>query len=82
MNPKIAREIQLEQWHGREKYGNGRDDLAHDDQHDPGDWHDFIANLNEVAKDSTPMERRQYLLKVAGLAVSAIEAYDRKTLKK
>lgn len=82
MNDRISKEIQSEQNHGRSKYGNGPDDFAHDDKHDYRDWHIFIADLNVRASITTPMERRQYLVKVAGLAVSAIESFDRKTLLK
>jgi len=48
MNAKIAEEIQVEQDHGRQKYGVGPKDYKRDDAH------------------------------VAGLAVSAVEAIDRK----
>lgn len=78
MTHSIAKEIQAEQEHGRTKYGSGPDDFAHDDAHAESDWHLYIADHNERAKAATPMERRQYLIKVAGLAVSAIEAFDRK----
>jgi len=79
MNEKIAKEIQDEQNHGRQKYGSGPDDFAHDDRHHQRDWNEFIFHHNENAKWATPMERRQHLIKVAGLAVSAVESYDRST---
>jgi hypothetical protein len=79
MTPKIAKEIQREQDHGRAKYGRGPKDLAHDDRHSLADWHIFIFRHNKRAGDSTPMERRQYLIKVAGLAVSAVESFDRQS---
>jgi len=78
MNTKIAAEIQAEQEHGREKYGIGPHDLEHDDAMDDAVWHNCIWDHNERARNSTPMERRQHLIKVAGLAVSAVEAFDRK----
>lgn len=78
MNPRIAKEIQAEQDHGRQKYGTGPKDFAHDDATPEDVWHNCIMGHNEQARQSTPMERRQHLIKVAGLAVSAIEAYDRK----
>ena len=77
MTPEIANEIQAEQCHGRQKYGKGPDDLEHDDNHDSFDWHEWISDHNQRAKYATPMERRQHLVKVAGLAVSAVEAHDR-----
>lgn len=78
MNIKIAQEIQAEQDHGRQKYGGDPNNVAHDDVHLPGDWHEFIEDHNRRGRHATPMERRQHLIKVAGLAVSAIEAFDRK----
>lgn len=78
MNEKIAAEIQIEQDHGRAKYGNAFDDFAHDDAHIEIDWHNMIDDHNERGRHETPMERRQRLVKIAGLAVSAIEAHDRK----
>lgn len=81
MNAKIAEEIQAEQNHGRQKYGNGPHDLAHDDATPDDVWHSCIDDHNQRAWNSTPMERRQHLIKVAGLAVSAVEAFDRKNKK-
>lgn len=77
MNAKISDEIQQEQDHGREKWGDGPNDLSHDDATEDPLWHLYIANHNDRAACATPMERRQHLIKVAGLAVSAIEAFDR-----
>lgn len=82
MNAKIAAEIQAEQEHGREKYGKGPNDFEHDDAHPVRLWHICIEDHNERAETATPMERRQYLVKLAGLAVSAIESYDRKRAMK
>jgi hypothetical protein len=79
MNPRIAAEIQAEQNHGREKYGSGPDDFGHDDDHSYSDWHAYIDDHNNRARNSTPRERRQHLIKVAGLAVSAVESFDRLT---
>lgn len=80
MNPSISSEIQAEQNHGRQKYGKGHDDFEHDDQHSIGDWTSMISAHNALAKHSTPMEARQHLVKVAGLAISAIESFDRKRM--
>lgn len=77
MTPKIAEEIQAEQKHGRQKYGSGPNNLAHDDAHPPVVWFNLIGEHNRRALVATPMERRQHLIKVAGLAVSAVEAFDR-----
>lgn len=78
MNPKLAKEIQIEQEHGRQKYGSGRMDLAHDDSQSDELWHECITTHNGKARQSTPMDRRQHLVKLAGLAISAIESFDRK----
>jgi len=77
MNARIADEIQAEQDHGRQKYGGHKDNLAHDSKRLPSDWYYCIADHNKRAIMATPMERRQHLIKVAGLAVSAIEEFDR-----
>ena len=78
MNATIAEEIQAEQKHGRAKYGKGPDDLAHDDQVHPDTWAFVISDHLKRSVESTPMDRRQHLIKIAGLAVSAVEAFDRK----
>lgn len=80
MSPEIAHQIQLEQDHGREKWGDGPDDFAHDDATPLEMWHRYIDDHNERGRLATPMEQRQELVKIAGLAVSAIEAIDRKEL--
>jgi len=81
MNLNLAAEIQKEQEHGRQKYGSGPADFAHDDRNSDAAWANCIADHNQRALHSTPMERRQHLVKVAGLAVSAIESFDRKHKK-
>lgn len=73
----LAAEIRAEQDHGRSKYGRGPSDFEHDDRTPEGNWHHYIADHNTRASLATPMERRQHLVKVAGLAISAIEASDR-----
>lgn len=78
MTDAIAKEIQAEQENGRQKYGLGANDLAHDDGVTEHTWQVCIADHNTRARYAPPMERRQHLVKVAGLAVSAIEAFDRK----
>ncbi len=78
MNGNIANEIQAAQDHGRSKYGSGPNDYAHDDAHSDLDWHVFIERHNRLGEQATPRERREYLIKVAGLAVSAVESFDRK----
>lgn len=78
MNTKIASEIQAEQDHGRQKYGHGPNDFEHDDNHTAVDWYEMIMSHASKICYETPMDGRQRLVKVAGLAVSAIEVIDRK----
>lgn len=78
MSPQLAREIQDAQNHGRQKYGNGPDDFAHDDAHENGTWYKCIEDHNARSMETFPMDRREHLVKLAGLAVSAIESFDRK----
>ena len=78
MTIEIANEIQLEQDHGRQKYGFNCLDYAHDDAHSDEIWYQCIQDHNSRAIHTTPCERRQHLIKVAGLAISAVEAFDRK----
>lgn len=82
MSPQIAaeiqEEIQTEQDHGRQKYGGDPCNTALDDSHSDEEWAAYIEDHNERAKIAPPMERRQHLIKVAGLAVSAIESIDRR----
>jgi hypothetical protein len=73
----LANEVRAEQDHGRAKYGKGPDDYAHDDSHSPQDWARFIRDHAERARDTTPFESRQYFIKVAGLALSAVQSFDR-----
>ena len=77
MNRKIAKEIQAEQDHGRQKYGRGPKDFAHDDAHEDLDWRNFIFDHSAKLTQATPREYRQEMVKIAGLAVSAIESFDR-----
>jgi len=79
MNAQIASEIQTEQDHGRQKYAGRPNNFRHDDCHTDEEWAAYIADHNERAKIAPPMERRQHLIKVAGLAISAVESIDRKS---
>ena len=78
MNTKLLKEIQDEQDHGRQKYGKGPLDFDHDDALTNADWHACILRHNDLAVTSTPLDRREHLVKIAGLAISAIESHDRK----
>lgn len=83
MNEQIAAEIQAEQDHGRIKYGGDPNSTAKDDLNTPEQWASFIKDHNERALlyETLMQERRQHLVKVAGLAVSAIEAIDRARIR-
>jgi hypothetical protein len=77
MNNELAAEIQAEQDYGRQKYGRRADNFAHDDAHTPQEWASFVVEMARRAAHETPIEYRQRMVKVAGLACSAIEAFDR-----
>lgn len=81
MTDKLVSEIESEQEHGRSKYGTGPNDYGHDDSVSEIQWCRYIWDHNHRAFQATPMDRRQHLVKVAGLAISAIESIDRKIAK-
>lgn len=76
------REHQDIQWGGAE----------HDDQHNGGDWLRCLDHQRNVAMDETlddhcaevvdPVHYRERLVKIAALAWAALEAHDRKGIKK
>jgi hypothetical protein len=74
---KAWREVEREAEHGRQKYGSGPSDFAHDDCHDEKDWIEFIEAKTCIAKQSTPREWRHKMVQICGLAMSAIRAFDR-----
>ena len=76
MTPALAVEIEAERTRQDAKWG-GAD---HDDEHDVADW--VYVILGHVSKsrptpESGPVFRRQ-MIRVAALAVAAIESCDRK----
>ncbi len=73
----LNEEIESEQRHGRQKYGGDENNYEHDDGHSLAEWLETISLRIEVARDGTPMEARQELVKIAGLAKSAVESFDR-----
>lgn len=81
MTSQLAYEIQLEQNHGRSKYGKGEDDCEHDDMHDESDWLNFMHSKLREAEFCTPQDYRHKMIQVAGFAVSAIESMERKAAK-
>lgn len=51
---------------------------AHDDDLPPHEWQDLLVRyVNKVEDAESPDEFRRMLVKVAAIAVAAIEAYDR-----
>ncbi len=75
----VESEIIAQQKHGRQKYGGGENNLEHDDRHSVEDWLDMIQDHVHRARCGTPLESRQFLINIAGLAKSGAESFDRKT---
>ena len=81
---KILEEIHEERKHQDKKWGGP----AHDDQHDPYAWVSFITVylgqsvsdfVNESGRFESKLRKFRYnMVKVAALAVAAIEVVDRK----
>ncbi|NJM74642.1 MAG: hypothetical protein HC852_01410 [Acaryochloridaceae cyanobacterium RU_4_10] len=64
-----------------EKQDTEWDGALHDDEHSLEDWIDFIdAQINRVeeCESTNLLGARERLIKVAALAVAAIESLDRK----
>lgn len=61
------------------EYQEGRWGTDFDDQNTPNDWVSYITRYlgNTCGFDIDPAERRQQLVKVAALAVAAIETQER-----
>lgn len=66
--------------------GRGTDEsdptgYVHDDEHTPGDWTRFIVRhlgrAEQAIEDGHPYDWRESMLRVAALAVAAIESHDR-----
>lgn len=69
----ILQEIAAERKRQDEKYG-----ARHDDQHDVIDWQAFIEYQLDEAVMADADDARERFIKVAALAVAAVESYDRK----
>ena len=56
---------------------------AHDDEHIPYDWQGFIEKqCRRLCSGAIPAnDYREHLVKIAAIAVAAIESYDRKAGK-
>jgi hypothetical protein len=72
----IWEEIQLERQRQAEKWGGAQ----HDDHHTANDWIAFIAF--HAGRASYKADFRAQMIKVAALAVAAIEALDRRSMGK
>ena len=70
----IWAEIQEE----RERQSKNWGGAQHDDQHTPNDWIAFIAY--HAGRGSYRSNFRTQMVKVAALAVAAIEAWDRRSI--
>ena len=71
----ICHEIKLERWRQIEEFGGP----VHDDLHSDREWCGLIQRHNRRAVDGkTRDDFRTQMIRVAALAVAAIEAFDRK----
>lgn len=68
----VYQEIQREREHQDAQWGGPE----HDDQHTGYDWLEFIEY--QTGKINDPPSYREGLIKIAALAVAALESYDRK----
>ncbi len=73
MDNTIYSEIQTERNQQDVRYGGAE----HDDTHSKDDWASFIQEHNDRAFNETGADRRYELIRVAALAVAAIESHDR-----
>lgn len=70
----VEREKQVKQWGGSE----------FDDKNLPADWHQYILKQQDkflfeaIFPEPNPVECRDRLIKIAALAIAAIESLDRK----
>jgi hypothetical protein len=78
MTTEILREVEDQQKRYRVEEGRRPDDTDGEDSLSPTDWYNAIFKRNEHAAIGLPADRRTELVKVAALAVSAIEALDRR----
>ena len=59
---------------------------AHDDEHNPDEWAEFIEDrtrefakgFESLERQTTPERRRELLVEIAALAIAAVESHDRK----
>ncbi len=71
---EIFHQIESERKRQDEQWGGP----AHDDQHSADDWTGFITKQMDWAEITPdPCERRERFLKIAALAIAAIESFDR-----
>jgi hypothetical protein len=75
-------EIIAEADHGRQKYAGSATNFDHDDRHTLGDWRTFIENkagdLDVFPDGAEGMDTRHKFVQIAGLAISAIQSFDRR----
>ena len=67
-------EIGMERTRQRQQWG-GAD---HDDRHDINDWFDYMRKqMHKVQYDGLEEYEREALIKIAALAIAALESHDR-----
>lgn len=71
---RIFRDVQGERARQDAKWGGPQ----HDDEHDPSEWVDFIVEHARGPVRVGPYTFRKQMVRVAALAIAAIESHDRK----
>lgn len=78
---RVYEDVRVERWAQDRKWGGP----CHDDEHDPGDWQSYIkqhlqeADINpRSCKANNPTLYRRQMVRVAALAVAAIQSFDRR----
>jgi hypothetical protein len=69
-------------WHRPDGWDGDKVGHAHDDGHVPGDWTRFVVRhlgrAEQAIEGDEPGRWRDQMLRVAALAVAAVESHDRK----
>lgn len=79
MTEKIQRDVSRE----RKKQDNEWGGPEHDDRHDRYDWIQFIEHqISSVTRTDNPKKIRRRFVKIAALALAALESMDRQEARR